>query len=166
MNRKWLFAGALAAAVVMGVASPALADDYCASPYSRPSVSVDLGVGYGSEGYGYTRPYDSYRGSDYSRPYDSYQGHGYSRPYDSYQGHGYSRPYDSYQGHGYSRPYDSYDRGYSYDGNYGGRYYGDGYGRRGYGGRTVHEDHIRTTFNPFPLPHIDKRVVHHQHPAY
>ncbi|MDQ2978580.1 MAG: hypothetical protein M3R62_05130 [Acidobacteriota bacterium] len=136
MNRtKWLFAGALAAAIVLGVSSPALADDYCARSYSRQNVYADpYGI---SDPYGDTRPHDSYRGGY------SYQGN-YDPRYDGSRYGDY--PQTQYRN---SRPY-----------------YDDGYGRQGYDGGTVHEDHSRSTFRLFPFPHVDKRVVHHQHPAY
>jgi len=136
MNRKWLFAGALAAAIV-GASSPALADDDCAGPYSRQDVYLDRDFSYGSGGYGYTQPYDSY-----DREY-SYEGN-YAPRYDGPRYGGYPQT-----GYPYSRPY-----------------YENRGGRHGYGGRTVHEDHTRTTFKPFPFPRIEKRVVHHEHPAY
>ncbi len=146
MKRKWF---ALAPALVVGFGafafpSQARADDYCASPYTQQQVYVD---GY-AQGYGYARPYEQ---------------HGYARPYErpgTYDqgGYGYDRPYQRPYREQYSQPYSSYDRD-----DYG---YGYGYGAPTYGGATVHEDHIRTTFRLFPFPHIDKRVVHHHHPVY
>lgn len=147
MNRKWLFAAALGAVIVTGVSSPALADDYCASPYAGLNVYVGGGYSHGNGGYGYVRQYDSYNGGYGYQGNYGYQGdYGYEGNY-GYQGnygHG-GYPQTRYQ---YSQPY-----------------YQDGYGRQGYGA-TVHEDHIRTTFKPFPFPRIEKRVVHHEHPIY
>ena len=151
MNRKWLFAGALASVVMLGASSRALADDYCARPDSRQNVYVDGYSSHGDAGYGYTRPYDSYDGGY------SYEGN-YGARYDGPRYDGY--PQTQYP---YSQPY--YQDGYGRQG-YGYGRQGYGYGRQGYGGGTVHEDHIRTSFKPFPFPHIDKRVVHHEHPVY
>ena len=137
MNRKWLFAGALGAVMVLGASAPVLADDYCARPYSRQNVYVDRGYSHETDGYGYAREYNSYDDGGYS--HEGNYSRQYARP--GYRGY----PQSQYR---FSRPYDQ-----------------DGYGREGYGA-TVHEDHIRTTFKPFPFPHIDKRVVHHEHPVY
>lgn len=144
---------ALVFGLVLAFASTALAHDPCTR--ANPHQNV-YGNGYGTYGDGandYARPYDgrSY-GSDgpYGDGYGSY-GHGangYARPYDEYQ------PYDGGSRHGYSRPYSSSPRdGYGYDG-YG--YRSDGYGYR--------EDHVRTSFKPFPFPHFEKRIVRHYHP--
>ncbi|MDQ2870511.1 MAG: hypothetical protein M3S32_07210 [Acidobacteriota bacterium] len=154
MKTKWF---ALAPALVAGfgafaLSSPARGQDaYCSSPYQQQQVYVD---GYASGGYGYARPYEH---QGYSRPY------GHSGSYG--QGYGYARPYQQPYREGYSRRYSSYDgQGYG-DQAYGDQAYGDGYGS-GYGGQTVHEDHGRTTLRLFPFPHIDKRIVHHEHPIY
>ncbi len=148
MKKKWF---ALAPALVVGfgafaISSTAKAQEaYCSSPYQQQQVYSD---GYASGGYGYARPYEH---QGYSRQY------GHSGSYG--QGYGYARPYQQPYREGYSRRYSSYDgQGY-------GDQYGDGYGS-GYGGQTVHEDHVRTTLRLFPFPHIDKTIVHHEHPIY
>ena len=146
MKRKWLRAvPALAIGLTaLALASPALAHDpICTRSHAQQDVYVDE---YRSDGYGtdgYARPY----GDD--RPYAQY---GYSQqPYSQY---GYTQPYSQY---GYTQPYSQYgysQRPYS-------PHYGNGY--QDYGTDVVHEDHIRTRFNPFPFPHFDKRIIHHHH---
>src|SRR5260370_14463562 len=93
MNRKWLFAGALSAVIVLGVSSPAMADEYCVRSDSRQNVYLDRYSSYGSEGYGYTRPYDSYdRAYAYEGNYDTrYAGPGYGYYPETHSR--YSRPY-------------------------------------------------------------------------
>ena len=158
MKRNWLRAvPALAIGLTaLALASPALAHDpNCTRSHSQQDVYADE---YRSDGYGtdgYARPY----GDD--RPYAQY---GYQQQ--PYSQEGYTQPYSQY---GYTQPYSRYGHAQSYS-QYGYRqrpyspHYGNGY--QGYGNRVVHEDHIRTTFNPFPLPHLDKRIIHHQHPSY
>ncbi len=151
MKTKWF---ALAPALVAGfgafaLSSPARGQDaFCSSPYQQ-QVYVDGYASGGYGGYGYARPYQH---QGYARPY------GHSGSYG--QGYGYARPYQQPYREGYSRRYSSYDGE-----GYGDQAYGDGYGS-GYGGQTVHEDHVRTTLRLFPFPHIDKRIVHHEHPIY
>ena len=160
----------VAPALVLGLtalalASPALAHDpYCARP-SDHQVVYDNDYGF-----------YAYDNGDYGRPYGDdhpYAQYGYAQQPDSRYGRA-RQPYshDGYGQQGYS--HDGYQRRYSPDYRYGQQGYSrDGYQRpysSDYGNgsrgdeRGYSEDHVRTTFNPFPLPHFDKRIIRHYHP--
>ena len=151
----------------LALASPILAQDpYCARPSDHQVVSDD---GYGSYGYG---------NGDYSPSYGDdrqYSQYGYVQQPDLRYGHA-RQPYSRYgygqQGYsryGYQRPY-SHGYGYGY-GQQGYSRYGSqspyesdcGNDYRGSEGGYV-EDHVRSTFNLFPLPHFEKRIIRHYHP--
>ena len=151
MKSKWLRAvTALGLGLTaLALASPVLARD----PYCAGSSDHQVGYDNGDPSYGYDNEnYERLDGDEYTQyghaqqPYSHY---GYGQQ--GYYGQAQQRGYPHY---GYRRPHAS---GY-------GDSYRNGY-RNGYRGneRGYYEDHVRTTFNPFPLPHIEKRIIHHYH---